>query len=142
MPFGFGRGRGRGSERRAGKRGMGRGGSGRRMMPHRAENCICPVCNTLVPHQIGMPCYQTACPNCGALMTRQFNVPGYHPLTQQPGVTTTPKVDQDICNGCGLCISACPTEAIELINKKAVIRADRCTNCRACIETCPVSAIK
>ena len=37
-------------------------------------NCICPRCNTLIPHQRGIPCFQTNCPNCGTPMTRKFDI--------------------------------------------------------------------
>mgnify|MGYP003875802467 CR=1 FL=1 len=33
--------------------------------------CICPQCGTRVPHQRGIPCYQTYCPKCGSPMTRE-----------------------------------------------------------------------
>ncbi len=36
--------------------------------------CICPECNTRLPHQRGVPCYMTKCPECGASMLRQFCV--------------------------------------------------------------------
>jgi len=39
-----------------------------------AINCICPNCNTTVPHKPGIPCFQTKCPNCGFSMLRQFDV--------------------------------------------------------------------
>ena len=34
-------------------------------------NCICPNCNTKVPHQRGTPCYMMACPECGTKMVRE-----------------------------------------------------------------------
>ena len=58
--MGMGRGKGRGGGRgRMGGFGLGPGGY-----------CICPSCGYKVPHQRGVPCYQTKCPRCGAAMTR------------------------------------------------------------------------
>ena len=34
-------------------------------------NCICPSCNTIVPHQIRVPCNTTKCPKCDTVMIRQ-----------------------------------------------------------------------
>jgi hypothetical protein len=35
-------------------------------------NCICPKCGLVMPHQRGIPCFQTKCPQCSSPMTRQF----------------------------------------------------------------------
>jgi len=45
------------------------------------------------------------------------------------------------CNGCGLCVKACPTGAIEIKDKLATIVEDSCTYCGACVSTCRFSAI-
>lgn len=50
------------------------------------------------------------------------------------------KINVDQCIGCGVCISACPYNAIEMKNDKAYI-TDSCTICGACLEACPTEAI-
>ena len=52
------------------------------------------------------------------------------------------KIDEDKCNGCGLCVSACHEGAIELIKSKArLIRDDYCDGLGDCLPVCPVDAI-
>lgn len=50
------------------------------------------------------------------------------------------KVILETCTGCGLCLRACPYQAIELREKKAWIK-ETCTLCGACVEVCPWKAI-
>ena len=50
------------------------------------------------------------------------------------------KVISGECIGCGTCIDACPFDAIDMIDDKAVIN-DKCTACGTCIEVCPTEAI-
>lgn len=52
-----------------------------------------------------------------------------------------PKVDSELCTACGICIDACPAEAIVIEDDSAKILEDNCTNCRACVDECPVEAI-
>jgi caffeyl-CoA reductase-Etf complex subunit CarE len=46
----------------------------------------------------------------------------------------------DACNGCGVCVSACPFGAITIVGGKAQI-GDACRVCGACEPVCPMKAI-
>ncbi len=49
----------------------------------------------------------------------------------------------DVCDGCHLCYSACPVEAIQGEPKSPhVIAQDLCTSCGACFDVCPIDAIR
>jgi len=50
------------------------------------------------------------------------------------------KILQDECVGCTLCVGACPFDAIDMIDSKAVMN-DNCTNCGACVDACNFGAI-
>ena len=51
-------------------------------------------------------------------------------------------LDKDKCCGCTICLKHCPTEAIRIINGKAVISGNKCIDCGACIRVCPYHAKK
>lgn len=52
------------------------------------------------------------------------------------------KIDQSLCNGCGLCAAACHEGAIEMMDGKAVLtREDYCDGLGDCLPTCPTGAI-
>lgn len=53
------------------------------------------------------------------------------------------EIDQDKCNGCGLCASACHEGAIAMVDGKAqLIRDDYCDGLGDCLPTCPTGAIQ
>lgn len=52
------------------------------------------------------------------------------------------KIDEEKCNGCGACASACHEGAIEMINGKAKLtREDYCDGLGDCLPACPADAI-
>ena len=52
------------------------------------------------------------------------------------------KIDEEKCNGCGACASACHEGAIEMINNKAKLtREDYCDGLGDCLPACPTRAI-
>jgi NADH:ubiquinone oxidoreductase subunit F (NADH-binding) len=53
------------------------------------------------------------------------------------------RVNPEKCKMCGLCLKACPAEAITWEKKNpAVINSEKCTRCRSCIQACKFWAIE
>ncbi len=53
-------------------------------------------------------------------------------------------IDIEVCNGCGQCIFICPVQAIQMIDRKAIIDEEKCVECSVCYRdaNCAVNAIK
>ncbi|MCL6510912.1 MAG: 4Fe-4S binding protein [Anaerolineae bacterium] len=53
-----------------------------------------------------------------------------------------PRIDEQRCTGCGSCQALCPTQAVQVVEGKAVIvRQEACTYCDVCETFCPEGAI-
>jgi anaerobic sulfite reductase subunit C len=86
---------------------------GRGGLPHKFKLCV------------------TGCPN--ACLKPSENDLGIQGVAR---VALTP----DRCNGCGVCIRACPAHALRLEDDIAVIDRRRCLGCSQCVRVCPQSA--
>jgi len=61
-----------------------------------------------------------------------------------------PRIQLDLCNGCGKCANACPVEAMTLVSandphkprlRKAKLDEEVCLGCGVCARTCPTHGI-
>jgi ferredoxin len=54
-----------------------------------------------------------------------------------------PRINLDLCTGCGDCIAGCPTGALGWQRSKAaVVYPELCTYCGNCEDICPVGAVE
>ena len=67
-------------------------------------------------------------------------IPGNRPYKKAGSAGLVPKATKD-CNGCGICASKCPVQAIDKENPKKVDEK-KCISCMRCIAVCPQSARK
>jgi ferredoxin len=52
------------------------------------------------------------------------------------------RIDEELCTGCGLCVSPCAEGAIQIIDGKAkVIREELCDGAGFCLGVCPTGAL-
>jgi len=52
------------------------------------------------------------------------------------------EITDEKCVGCNVCINVCPTDALRMEQRLAVVTEERCTGCFKCIEACiPYGAI-
>ena len=53
-----------------------------------------------------------------------------------------PWVNQEACDGCGVCVEECPVGAVSLANEIAHIDDEECIRCGKCHDVCPVEAVR
>ena len=51
------------------------------------------------------------------------------------------KINGDLCDICGTCVSVCPVDAIFINEFSVNIDSQKCINCGKCVIVCPVKAI-
>lgn len=106
--------------------------------------CSCPQCNFSMTHKRGIPCHSLVCPKCHIPLIR--NVLSENSSNQQVSnnnakISSFPKIDTELCIGCGACVNKCPSKAIYLEDDKAIITIVDCKKCRICVSVCPAGAI-
>ncbi len=53
------------------------------------------------------------------------------------------EIDEELCNGCGECVSACAEAALEIVDGKARMLAEKyCDGLGACLGDCPQGALR
>ncbi len=53
-----------------------------------------------------------------------------------------PVIDENKCNGCGLCVGVCSCSALAMIhNRASVTETEACNWCVQCEAVCPTGAI-
>ena len=52
------------------------------------------------------------------------------------------EIDRDLCNGCGSCVTVCPTGTISLAEGKAAVSGEESIFCGHCEAVCPQEAIR
>jgi Na+-translocating ferredoxin:NAD+ oxidoreductase RNF subunit RnfB len=93
-----------------------------------------------VRQQVSFICNCCGCCCEAMIAARRFGL--LHPVHTS---NFLPAVDEDQCNGCGKCVSACPVEAMTLVSshdpqrpkmKKARVNEEICLGCGVCVRAC------
>jgi nitroreductase/Pyruvate/2-oxoacid:ferredoxin oxidoreductase delta subunit len=53
----------------------------------------------------------------------------------------TTEIDSDLCNGCGLCVEACPSMTLSMVDGRAAVTGEESIHCGHCAAICPEGAI-
>ncbi|MFZ2070252.1 MAG: 4Fe-4S binding protein [Halobacteriota archaeon] len=61
--------------------------------------------------------------------------------SRKPVFIPVPRVDEEICDGCGKCSEGCVYHAIAVIKGRILIFPELCHGCGVCVRLCPENAI-
>jgi ferredoxin len=68
-----------------------------------------------------------------------LEVPGNFPYKPLKGLSESPITNEETCTHCKLCMTVCPTAAIEF-NGSILTNQETCIKCCACVKICPTNA--
>jgi uncharacterized protein (DUF362 family)/Pyruvate/2-oxoacid:ferredoxin oxidoreductase delta subunit len=72
----------------------------------------------------------------------QFGLPGFMKNRLRNQLTSRPEAKTYSCELCGICVKACPPEAIRVEGGRLRFDYQRCIRCFCCRELCPHAALK
>lgn len=72
----------------------------------------------------------------------QFGLPGFLKNRLRNQLTSRPEVEAEKCQLCGVCLGACPPEAIRIEGGRLRFDYRRCIRCLCCRELCPHAALR
>ncbi|MGB7605930.1 MAG: 4Fe-4S dicluster domain-containing protein [Lutisporaceae bacterium] len=113
---------------------------------HKAYESKLVQCGENVRQGVTFICNCCGCCCEGLIAARKFGM--LHPVQT---TAFLPKINEEQCSGCGLCVKACPIGAIEIVNivdnegkehKKVEINEEICLGCGVCVRSCVRKAIK
>lgn len=52
------------------------------------------------------------------------------------------EVDEDLCEGCGICVEKCQMDALTLVDNVSQVNLDFCLGCGNCVPSCPSGAMR
>lgn len=72
------------------------------------------------------------CPNgCSQPQIKDIGISGY----------LTPRLTENPCTGCRLCVTSCPENAITWTDENIILDLNRCLSCGDCVRACPTEKI-
>lgn len=90
------------------------------------------------------------CNCCGCCCEAMLAAQRFGMLNPVHTTNFLPRLEPEICTGCGKCVEVCPVKAVSLVTandphlsrlKKAKVDASICLGCGLCVRACPVESI-